>query len=58
MPDYVHTGTPIYFTFHEAALEKHHNLDEVYMIGISQNPLEVVRRVANEISDEIYKLSG
>jgi hypothetical protein len=40
MPDYVHTGTPIYFTIHEAALEKHHNLDEVYMLGISQLPLE------------------
>ncbi|MEH2051294.1 lipase family protein [Nostoc sp.] len=39
MPDYVHTGTPIYFTIHEAALEKHHNLNEVYMIGISQNPI-------------------
>jgi hypothetical protein len=40
MPDYVHTGTPVYFTIHEAALEKHHNLDEVYMLGISQEPLE------------------
>ncbi|MFN6526878.1 lipase family protein [Nostoc sp. ChiSLP03a] len=39
MPDYVHTGTPIYFTIHEAALEKHHNLDEVYMLGISQTTL-------------------
>jgi Lipase (class 3) len=36
MPDYVHTGTPIYFTIHEAALERHHNLNEVYMLGISQ----------------------
>lgn len=39
MPDYVHTGTPIYFTIHEAALERHHNLDEVYMLGICQQPL-------------------
>lgn len=39
MPDYVHTGTPIYFTIHEAALERHHNLDEVYMLGISQKRL-------------------
>ena len=39
MPDYVHTGTPIYFTIHEAALEKHHNLDRVYMLGISELPL-------------------
>lgn len=39
MPDYVHTGTPIYFTIHEAALDKHHNLDEVYMLGISQATL-------------------
>lgn len=39
MPDYVHTGTPIYFTIHEAALERHHNLDTVYMLGISQDPL-------------------
>ncbi len=39
MPEYVHTGTPIYFTFHEAALERHHNLDEVYMTGIGQKPL-------------------
>ena len=39
MPDYVHTGTPIYFTIHEAALERHHNLHEVYMLGISEDPL-------------------
>jgi hypothetical protein len=39
MPDYVHTGTLIYFTIHEAALEKHHNLDRVYMLGISELPL-------------------
>ncbi|MBD2243474.1 lipase family protein [Nostoc sp. FACHB-888] len=39
MPDYVHTGTPIYFTIHEAALEKHHNLEDVYMAGISQASL-------------------
>lgn len=41
MPDYVHTGTPIYFTIHEAALERHHNLDEVYMLGISEDPLNI-----------------
>lgn len=41
MPDYVHTGTPIYFTIHEAALERHHNLDEVYMLGISEDPLTI-----------------
>jgi triacylglycerol lipase len=39
MPDYAHTGTPIYFTIHEAALEAHHNLDKVYMLGIFQDPL-------------------
>jgi len=50
MSDYVHTGTPVYFTFHDAALERHHNLDSVYMTGIGQNPLEV-EQVANEIMD-------
>jgi hypothetical protein len=39
MPDYVHTGTPIYFTIHEAALERHHNLEAVYMQGINQDPI-------------------
>lgn len=39
MPDYAHTGTPIYFTIHKSALERHHNLEEVYMLGIGQNPL-------------------
>jgi Lipase (class 3) len=39
MPDYCHTGTPVYFTFNEAALERHHNLDEVYMIGIGVDKL-------------------
>lgn len=39
MPDYAHTGTPVYFTLHEAALERHHNLREVYMIGIGQDPI-------------------
>ena len=48
MPDYVHTGTPICFTIHEAALEKHHNLNEVYMIGISQNPILVTESVVNQ----------
>lgn len=40
MPDYVHTGTPVYFTIHAASLERHHNLEEIYMRGISsfQNP--------------------
>jgi triacylglycerol lipase len=36
MPDYVHTGTPVYFTIHEASLERHHNLEEIYMRGISR----------------------
>ena len=36
MPDYVHTGTPVCFTIHAAALEQHHNLDEIYMRGISR----------------------
>jgi hypothetical protein len=39
MPDYVHTGTPIYFTIHDAALERHHNLNETYMLGISEDPI-------------------
>ena len=39
MPDYVHTGTPIYFTIHDRALERHHNLEEVYMEGISVTAL-------------------
>lgn len=39
MPDYVHTGTPIYFTIHDKALERHHNLEEVYMEGISETVL-------------------
>jgi predicted lipase len=39
MPDYVHTGTPIYFTIHDKALERHHNLEEVYMEGISETAL-------------------
>lgn len=39
MADYAHTGTPLYFTIHEGALERHHNLSEVYMLGISQDPL-------------------
>jgi hypothetical protein len=39
MPEYSHTGNPIYFTIHEGALERHHNLAEVYMKGINQSPL-------------------
>lgn len=39
MPDYAHTGTPVYFTIHEAALERHHNLRDVYMLGIGQDPI-------------------
>ncbi|WP_373545427.1 hypothetical protein [Chamaesiphon sp.] len=39
MPDYVHTGTPIYFTIHDKALERHHNLEKVYMEGISETAL-------------------
>jgi hypothetical protein len=53
MPDYVHTGTPVYFTIHEAALEKHHNLDEVYMLGISQEPLTVAANVVSETVEKI-----
>jgi len=53
MPDYVHTGTPVYFTIHEAALEKHHNLDEVYMLGISQDPLPVAANVVSEAVEKI-----
>ncbi|HLO51442.1 MAG TPA: lipase family protein [Kamptonema sp.] len=53
MPDYVHTGTPLYFTIHEAALEKHHNLDEVYMLGISQDPLTVPVNVLSEAAEKI-----
>lgn len=34
MPDYVHTGIPVCFTIHAAALEQHHNLEEIYMRGI------------------------
>ncbi|MBD2093782.1 lipase family protein [Trichocoleus sp. FACHB-591] len=48
MPDYAHTGTPIYFTIHESALEKHHNLDEVYMLGISQDPLTMTAKTLNK----------
>lgn len=40
MPNYAHTGTPIYFTIHAEALEKHHNLHEVYMLGIGQDKLK------------------
>ncbi|MEH2369002.1 lipase family protein [Nostoc sp.] len=43
MPDYVHTGTPVYFTFHAAALEMHHNLHGVYMNGIGQKPLDLIK---------------
>jgi Lipase (class 3) len=39
MPDYVHVGTPIYFTTHDKALERHHNLEKVYMEGISETAL-------------------
>ena len=55
MPDFVHTGTPVYFTIHEAALEKHHNLDEVYMLGISQEPLEPLTVAANVVSETVKK---
>jgi len=53
MPDYVHTGTPVYFTIHEAALEKHHNLNEVYMIGISQNPILITDSMVNKAVNKI-----
>lgn len=47
MSDYVHTGTPVYFTFHDAALERHHNLDSVYMTGIGQDPLKLREQVVS-----------
>jgi triacylglycerol lipase len=55
MPDYVHTGTPIYFTYHDAALERHHNLDTVYMNGIGQNPLEIIKQVASRSIDSVER---
>jgi predicted lipase len=36
MPNYSHTGTPIYFTVHAPALEKLHSLVESYIPGISR----------------------
>jgi hypothetical protein len=36
MPNYAHTGTPIYFTIHAPALEKLHSLEESYIPGISK----------------------
>ncbi|MGG6240097.1 lipase family protein [Nodosilinea sp. AN01ver1] len=48
MADYAHTGTPIYFTIHEGALERHHNLDEVYMLGISQDPLTITMKAVDK----------
>ncbi|BAZ33390.1 lipase class 3 [Cylindrospermum sp. NIES-4074] len=50
MPDYAHTGTPVYFTFHDSALERHHNLDNVYMTGIGQKPL-IIKQAVNEVID-------
>jgi hypothetical protein len=35
MPNYAHTGTPIYFTIHAPALERLHSLEDSYMSGIS-----------------------
>lgn len=55
MSDYVHTGTPVYFTFHDDALEEHHNLDSVYMTGIGQNPLEIIEKVASKLADNAEK---
>jgi predicted lipase len=55
MPDYVHTGTPLYFTIHEAALEKHHNLDEVYMLGISQDP---ITKAMNAVGEAVETIKG
>ena len=59
MADYAHTGTPIYFTIHEGALERHHNLNEVYMLGISQNPLATAKEAVDEVFHKIEdKLAG
>lgn len=55
MSDYVHTGTPVYFTFHDAALERHHNLDNVYMTGIGQEPLKVAKQVVSKIIENTAK---
>jgi hypothetical protein len=35
MPNYAHTGTPIYFTIHAPALERLHSLEDSYIPGIS-----------------------
>lgn len=53
MSDYAHTGTPIYFTIHEGALERHHNLDEVYMLGISQDPLSIATNAVASATERI-----
>ncbi|MBW4574892.1 MAG: lipase family protein [Aphanothece sp. CMT-3BRIN-NPC111] len=59
MADYAHTGTPIYFTIHEGALERHHNLDEVYMLGISQDRLTMAANAVSETVDKIKdKVTG
>jgi hypothetical protein len=34
MPEYAHTGTPAYFTTHDGALERNHNMDETYVKGL------------------------
>lgn len=53
MPDYAHTGIPVYFTIHEGALERHHNLDNIYMLGISQAPIPIAVNVVGEAIDNI-----
>lgn len=55
MSDYVHTGAPIYFTFHDAVLERHNNLDSVYMTGIGQNLLKLIEQVVSELVDSAEK---
>lgn len=58
MADYAHTGVPIYFTIHHGALERHHNLDEVYMLGLSQDPLTAVAEAASEAVEKIKDAIG
>lgn len=53
MPDYAHTGIPVYFTIHEGALERHHNLNNIYMLGISQAPITIAVNVVGEAIDNI-----
>lgn len=43
---------PIYFIIHEAALKKHHNLDEVYAWNLT-SPSSVAANVVSEAVDKI-----